>query len=292
MEVARTLAGRQLDTVLARLNEADGQPLVAAPFLSPVLRATLADRGVSYADTTGNLRLVADHPGLFVQSQGAAKDPWPPNGSLQSLRGRGAGRALRALVDFRPPYGVRDLSERASVPLGTLSRTLDLLDREGLVTRGERGQVVDLDWGRALRRWAQDYEFARSNHVAYYLDPRGTAAVIGKLPKATWSYALTGAAAAQHFAPIAPSRQVALYVDDVERSAKRMRLRPADAGANVVLAEPFDSVVFDRTTARNGLRVVAAAQLAADLLTGTGREPSEGNELLEWMRKNEDSWRA
>jgi len=30
----------------------------------------------------------------------------------------------------------------------------------------------------------------------------------------------------------------------------------------------------------------------ADLLTGPGRNPSEAEALLEWMKKNEDAWRA
>lgn len=43
---------------------------------------------------------------------------------------------------------------------------------------------------------------------------------------------------------------------------------------------------------RNGLTVAALSQVAADLLTGPGREPSEGEELLIWMKDNEDAWRA
>lgn len=292
VEAKRMLPGQQLDEVLAELSGAEGRPVVAAPFLSPTQRSRLTDRDVSYADTTGNLRLVADQPGLFVERQGATKNPWPVDDALRSLRGRGAARAVRALADFRPPYGVRDLAKRSSVPLGSLSRTLNLLDNEGLVTRGERGKVVDLDWERTIRRWAQDYEFARSNQVSYFLEARGLAVLTGKLTGATWPYALTGAAAAQRFAPVAPARQVALYVKDVNRAAGRLRLRPADAGANVILTEPFDPVVFDRTAVRDGLRVVAAPQLAVDLITGTGREPSEGTELLAWMRANEDEWRA
>jgi hypothetical protein len=292
VEVKRTLLGRQLENVLAQLGRAEGQPLVGAPFLSPTLRDTLAERGVSYADSTGNVRLIADRPGLFVERQGATKDPWPTDDTLRSLRGRAAGRAVRALIDFRPPYGVRDLAKRASVPLGSLSRALDLLDREGLVTRGKRGDVVDLDWERAIRRWAQDYEFTRSNRVGYYLDPRSLPAVEQKLAEAKWPYAVTGAAAAQRFAPIAPARQIAVYVEDIDRAADRLRLRPADAGANAVLAEPFDPVVFERATTRDRIHLVAASQLAADLLTGPGREPSEGNELLSWMRANEEEWRA
>ena len=59
-----------------------------------------------------------------------------------------------------------------------------------------------------------------------------------------------------------------------------------------MLAEPFDPVVFERTTTRGRLRLVAETQLAADLLTGPGREPSEGDELLSWMRANDKAWRA
>lgn len=292
VEVKRTLIGRQIDDVLTRLGRAEGRPLVAASFLSPTLRNILRDRGVSYADSTGNVRLLSDRPGLFVQCEGAPKDPRPADETLRSLRGRAAGRAARALIDFRPPFGVRDLAKRASVPLGSLSRTLDLLDREGLVTRGDRGDVIDLNWERAIRRWTQDYEFVKSNRVAYYLEPRGLSAVERKFADAKWPYAITGASAAQRFAPIAPARQIAAYVEDVERTAERLKLRPADAGSNVVLAEPYDRVVFERTTVSDGLVLVAAAQLAADLLTGPGREPSDGNELLSWMRGNEEGWRA
>ncbi len=292
VEVKRALLGRQLVDVLSQLATFEGLPLVAAAYLSPTLRASLVDRGVSYADTTGNLRIVADRPGLFVERQGARKDPWPSDEPLHSLRGRAAGRAVRALVDFRPPYGVRDLAKRASVPLGSLSRALDLLDREGLVTRDGRGSVISLDWEGTIRRWSQDYEFARSNQTALYLDPRGIASLVSRLSRAGSKYAATGAFAAQRFAPIAPARQASIYVEDSAATADSLGLRPADAGANVILAEPFDPVAFDRSTVRDELRVVSASQLAADLLTGSGREPSEGNELLVWMRSNEDAWRA
>jgi len=196
------------------------------------------------------------------------------------------------LVDFLPPYGVRDLARRAAVPLGSLSRTIGLLDREGLVTRDSRGAVADVDWEGTVRRWSQDYDFARSNQATYYLEPRGLSAFEKKLSSTKWLYGVTGAIAAQRFAPVAPARQVAVYVEDASLAAGRLGLRSADTGANVVLAEPFDPVVFDRTSNRDNLRIVAASQLAADLLTGPGREPSQGEELLAWMRDNGDAWRA
>lgn len=292
VEAKRALPGPQLDQVLGQLAAFDGIPLVATPYLSPSLRAALTDRGVSYADSTGNLRLLADTPGLLVERAGATKDPWPSDETLRSLRGRGAARAVRALVDFRSPYGVRDLAKRAGVPLGSLSRVVDLLTREGLVTREQSGAIALINWEGAIRRWAQDYDFARLNRAVTFLDPRGLDAVVSKLADVKWAYAATGALAAQRYAPIAPARLAAVYVDDLDRTAERLRLRPAESGANVLLVEPYDPVVFDRATVRDGLRVVAPTQLAVDLLTGPGREPSEGNELLAWMGKNEDAWRG
>ena len=44
--------------------------------------------------------------------------------------------------------------------------------------------------------------------------------------------------------------------------------------------------------ARNRPRCVAPSQLAADLLTGPGPEPSQGEEMLRWMQDNEDAWRS
>jgi hypothetical protein len=292
VETKRELAGPRLEPLLAQLGSVHGLPLVATPYLSPTMRGWLNSRGVSYADSTGNLRLVADKPGLFVERTGAVKDPWPSDETLRSLRGRGTGRAVRALVDFRPPYGVRELAQRADVPLGSLSRTIDLLAREGLVTRKERGTITAIDWEGTIRRWSQDYDFARANNVAYFLESRGLGSLASKLSDVKWAYATTGAFAAQRFAPTSPARQAAIYVEDIARTAERLRLRPADAGANVVLAEPFDPVVFDRTAIRDELRLVAPTQLAVDLLAGPGREPSEGNELLAWMRKNENVWRG
>jgi hypothetical protein len=286
--------GRRLDAVLAELRAAGGHPLVAAPFLSATVRETLAERGVSYADATGNLRLVADRPGLFVERHGAHKDPWPTDDTLRSLRGRAAGRALRALVEFRPPYGVRDVAKRAAVPLGSLSRTLDLLDREGLVIRGARGDVLDLDWERAVRRWADDYDFSRSNRVATYVVTGGIEAFATKLRRPKRPYAITGPhAAAQLVGGSGTSTTPAgLYVEDLDLAVERLGLTPETTEANVVLAEGYDRVVFERPLVREGRSYAAPAQLAVDLLTWPGGRVSDAEVVLDWMRANEGEWRA
>lgn len=90
----------------------------------------------------------------------------------------------------------------------------------------------------------------------------------------------------------ASSRTVSCYLDNPERAARDLQLSSGDSGANVILLEPFDPVIWERTRTEGYLNFVAVSQCAVDLLTGAGREPSEGQALIEWMAKNEDAWRA
>jgi len=264
--------------------------VVIAPYLSERTREVIAARGVSYVDSTGNVRLQSGAPALFVLTSGADKDPWPEDQPLKSLRGRGAGRALRSVVDFRPPFGVRELAGRANVSPATLARVIDLLSREALLTRDARGRVNDVDWEGCLRRWSDDYAFGTSNQTTGFLAPRGLDDLTSKLTTVKWRYAITGSLAAQSFSPIAPARLGLLYVDDIETAVRQLDLREVDSGINVLLAEPFDPVVYERTIERDGLRVVAPTQIAVDLLTGSGRMPSEGDELIAWTKANERDW--
>ena len=290
-------AGQLLDTIGLQATTSLRGPkpvdvAIIAPYLSERTRDVITGRGVSYIDSTGNMRLQSDKPALYILTTGANKDPWPDDQPLKSLRGRGAGRALRAVVDFRPPYGVRELAGRANVSPATLARVIDLLARDALLTRDARGRVNDVDWAGCLRRWSNDYEFATSNQTTAFLAPRGLSDLTSKLATVKWRYALSGSLAAQSFSPIAPARLGLLYVDDIETAVRGLDLREVDSGTNVLIAEPFDPVVYERTTKRDGLTLTAMTQVAADLLTGSGRMPSEGEELIAWMKDNERVWRT
>lgn len=287
---AAQAAIEQLSRFSASLPEA--YPLLVVPWLSARARSLLTTAEVSFLDATGNARLVAERPGLFITAAGAEKNPWPTDSSLQSLRGRGAARAVRALLDHRPPYGIRELAERTTASAASLSRVVGLLEEEHLVTRGPKGSVVELDWEGALRRWTLDYDVQTSNDSTACLAPRGLPALVEALRSTSMRYALTGSLAAQQFAPYAPARLGMLYVDSVPAAAETLDLRPVDAGANVLLLVPFDDVVHARVLTRDGLTVVNPSQLVVDLLTSPGRSPSEGEELLRWMKENVDVWRT
>jgi hypothetical protein len=270
-------------------------PVVVAPHLGRRTRELLVEEGIGFADGTGNFRIAAERPTLFIQTSGSDRDPDPVERPLRSLRGPGAGRAIRALCDFRPPYGVRDLAARSGASAPTLSRVISLLEREALLERGPDRSVARADVAGCLRRWASDYSFADSNRVSTWIAPRGLPAFWAEFTR--WSkkrlgYAATGSAAVNDLLSVAPARLAQAYVTHADPIASRLGLRPAEAGANVALAEPFDNVVFARARKRDGLPCAALPQVAVDLLTSPGRGPEEGEELLRWMAKHEGVWRA
>jgi hypothetical protein len=306
VEVKRyVVSPRETLAIIAQLKRylpENASAIVVAPFIGPRAQALLAAAHLNYLDATGNLRLQLDRPTLYIAEQGATHNPWTESTVQQSLRGPAAGRVVRALCDIRPPYGVRELAECAETPPGTVSKILGLLDREALIQRTERGkyrgEIVAVDWVALLKRWTQDYHFETTNKVETYIEPRGLDMLFAQLRK--WKqagdlthkrFAVTGSFASLLYAPIVQPRLVTLYVDDIAAAVATLGLRPSDRGTNVLLATPFDPVVFARATEREGIIYSTVAQVAADLLTGSGRGPQEGAALLQWMEAHEDDWR-
>ncbi len=266
--------------------------LVIAPYISPRTRELLADSDIGYADATGNFRLEVEKPVMFIVLNGANSNPWREERPLLSLKGPTAGRVVRALCDFTPPYKIREMAERSKTSLASTSRVVTFLDREALVVRDERGTVIDVKWEKLIRRWTDDYSLTRSNQTRGFLEPRGVEAFLRKLETSELPYSITGSFAAARIAPIASPRLAIVYVEDIRVAAERLGLRPAESGTNILLVRPFDPVVFDRTTEADGSIYAAVSQVAADLLTGPGRNPAEGEELLRWMGANQNDWRT
>lgn len=297
IEAKSSLTARQAADFASNLNRESGEGDVAAVivvtrFIGELARDRLRRAGISYLDLTGNTWINLERPGLFISSQGAAKDPSPTRRGIRSLKGVKAARLVRALCDWRPPVGIRDLAKRAGTNPGYTSRVISLLEEEDLIQRGSTGQVEAVDWQGLLRRWSRDYDVAKSNRAMSYLAPRGLSALVERLRQNADVYALTGSLAVPAAAAVAPAGRAMCYVQIPENAAERLDLRPADAGANVLLLEPFDTVVFERNPRQSGLRVVAPTQCVVDLLTGIGREPAEAESLLSWMAANEHVWRA
>ena len=293
--VRKQVQPRDVSNLLRQAAERGERVLLLAPFLSPRARELLAEGKASYADATGNLRIVASDPAIFLEGHGADRDPVRQPRALRSLKGPAAGRTVRALCDFAPPYGVRALADVSSTPLGTVSRVVSFLEQEAIITRDDSKRIVTVDWAALIVRWAKDYSLTGSNTVRSCIEPRGLGALGAKLGRLE-RYAITGSLAGTG---IAPARLAMLYVDDAAAAEEALELAPAEAGANVWLLQPFDEVVFERTETRPvasfpaaaAVVVAAPSQVAADLLTSPGRGPQEGEALIERMKGAEDDWR-
>lgn len=300
VEAKRVLESRDVAIVREQLQQLIGshreQGLVAARYLSPPVRARLAEAGLSYVDATGNVRVSVESPALFVSDRGADRDPWRgPGRPRGTLKGSPAARIVRAVVDLREPWTVRQLVELARVSTGAGYRVVEYLEREGLAERDRSGLIVRVDWANVLRRWSADFGFTRSNQISRWIAPRGLPDLMDRLARIPGKprYAVTGTLAADEWAGYAPARNAMVYTEDASALAHLCDLRPAEAGSNVLLAEPEIDVVFDRTLHnRNGVNIAAPAQVVVDLMTGPGRSPSEAEELLSWMSINEGSWRG
>lgn len=301
VEAKRLLNTRDVPIELERLRDAttgmdagaEVLSVLAARYLAPATRERIASAGAGYVDATGNMRIVAERPALFLSDRGADHDPWRgPGRPRGSLDGAPAARVVRALIDFAPPYTVPELTRRAGATTGPTYRVVEFLEQEDLLTRTPYGPISDVRWRPLLMRWSEDYGFAQANTVQTYLEPRGLSTLTERLRDAgELDCVLTGSLAAERFTPYAPARLAMLYVKDVARVAQALELRQIETGGNVAIATGKYDVVFARTEVIDGLRVAAPAQIAVDLLSGPGRNPSEATALLDWMATNERSWR-
>jgi hypothetical protein len=265
--------------------------ILFARFVSRMARERLRSAGVSYLDATGNAWVSLRRPAVFIEREGAEADPDPPRRGLRSLKGARAARIVRCLCDDRPPLGVREVARRTGANPGYVSRVLSFLQDEDVIQRGERGEVVVVRWQDLLRLWSRDYAVTETNRARHFLAARGLPALRERLTALEERYALTGGFAVPPAAQVVPGHLLSVFVTSAEMVARKLDLRETEAGANVVLLEPFDPLVFERTREVDNITMVALTQCTVDLLTGVGREPAQAEALMAWMAENEGDWR-
>lgn len=120
---------------------------------------------------------------------------------------------------------------------------------------------------------------ARRQHH-FDLDRRRWAEPLRRRPCRPPRRTITGSFATSAIAPMAAPKIAAVYTDDPERLAKSARLLPATTGSNVLLAEPYDPIAFERGRNLDRVRSVSVVQAAMDSLTDPGRMPTDGEALL------------
>jgi len=280
--VRRQLDPRLVADVAEALRTAPADAhLVIAPFLGPRTRERLAEEGIGYVDMVGNMRLCLDRPTVFISTRGEESSPWAAERSSRSLHAPKACRIVRALADGDQPFGVRQLAAIAGTDPGYVSRLLDLFHRDEIIEREPRGPVVAVHLARLIRRWTDDYRFDQAHRFVPVVHPHGVPGALARLRDAQIPHALTARAGAAALSGTALPGVVAAYVDNPERVAAILGADVVDAGANLLLIDPFDPFVFEGTWEASGLRYAARAQIIADLLGSPAPAPAQAASLLE-----------
>ncbi|MEV0750482.1 hypothetical protein AB0I75_35650 [Streptomyces sp. NPDC050273] len=278
--------------------------LVISPWISPLAQEALRANGIDYLDLTGNVSLRVSRPAIVIHTQGADRAPagHRPPSSKPLLTGLKAGRLVRLLADFAPPYRASALANGANLSLPYVSRLLDTLDDQLLIEREGRN-IVSVDWQGLLRARANQTDLLRTAEPTGMLAPNGIKAVLRKLANmaddGTTSIRrevlVTGSYAARSLAPLSVGGQLMLYVQEhelnVEAWADELGLMPVPEGADVLILRAKDDSVWQRPMFVGGMWQVGLSQLATDCLSGPGRMPAEGEKILEFMADHEHVWR-
>ena len=278
---------------IERLPQPEGPVIVAASWLSPRSRELLRDSQVGFLDHTGNVELRLRKPALYIRAEGSSSDPDPKPSSGPTLRGPRVWALMRTLIEVAPPYTAGDLSSALGIDDGYVSRVLQTLADDRLISRRPRGPVTTVEWEPLLRKLAETYSFFAANETTTWVASAGPDQLLDDIGTAkAGRWAVTGSFVASSLAPVAAPEIAIVYAEDPERFAKVGRLLPSKIGANVILAKPYDPIVFQRGWRDAGFQSVSIAQSAVDAVTGTARMPAEGEALIKWMRRDPSRWQT
>lgn len=276
-------------TFESRVAESTGDlRVVVSPFVSRTAQEQFARRGLSYWDPTGNVLLQNTDPFLWIQTDGASKNPDPEKKStaLQSLKGRSASEVIVRLLASGGAGTARDLARAAGVGVGTASRVVSLLREENFFESTGGGPLVVTDPIRLARRWAEDYSFEKTYRAKRYFSILGTDQALEQIKRSGASYALTGLAGLSldyqgqsRVAPL-PASDLWLYTDDLARVEREADLVPDAANGTIVVAEA-DFFAPGRENYRPVGNTSAAWpwRVAGDLLSASGRYAQAGLDL-------------
>ena len=283
----------QLQSYVARLHssaQANGVrrfiPMLVCPYLSPQSRAICIDHGVAYLDLVGNARLAF---GSVYVERTVADRPKSEARALRSIFAPRAAAILRVLLrDPDRAWRVAELAKQANASLGHVSNVRKaLLDREWLEVRGDGAVLTQPD--ALLKSWRRNYRRPAGRSITGYTHLHGrelNERLRGKLnpnpeyPRAIYSLN----SAAQWLAPFSRSGTQSFYAD--KRGArllkKRLKLRPAPRGANVVLLIPTDVSLFDDAS-QPSLNVFCTSPIVTylDLWVGNERQREAAQHLAE-----------
>lgn len=277
-----------------------GSTIVVSRFIGQRASDIFWEAGISYVDTYGNYGILCDNPLIRIRNRVLTKDPDPPERSIASLRGPRNAAIILALYKAPESFKVRTIAERSGANIGNVSRLLQFLAEQGLAEKNSAGEVVSIDKETLLRSWSEAWNPFGSDTCYTYVAPYGTDSLLKSMSKISWGdalsiegdrFALSGAQSVAEYAATYPSDVVKIYADDPFAFAQKFDLVQTNVGARILIAKPKGDYPF-KVSARPAkyntmiLPAVAVEAACADLLNGPGREPSLAEDVIAFLKRN------
>lgn len=264
-------------------------PLLVVPYMGPRARSWAREKGVSWADLSGNADIRARNLRVFVEGQqnrythsGRPANPFAPKYARVS-------RALLAEPDRW--WRQRDLCAETDLSDATVSRAVGHLRHGDLLEANADDAVRARAPSVLLDAWAQRYAFSDHEVRRFQAVGRtGNAVVQGlarKLAATKLTWAATGLPAAYAYTQYADFRLSTVFVDDFPRDPEALGLHAVERGENVWLVVPRDEGVFYGKS-EQGIWCVHPVQVYLDLLA----HPERASEAAAHLRAELLAWRS
>lgn len=279
----------QFRNYLAHAN-ADGReiiPFLAARAISRGARDLLREEGVGFFDLSGSLFIPSTALYILIDRPSSKRS----RRILSLLEGQKA-RTIITLFEHRDEWvGVKELAELAGVSPATASATLSEMERREWVDVEGTGPAKVRRLRNPtplLEEWSRYAGEQKPPRIArYYVPCQDTDALCRRLDESCrasgLTYAVTGEAAGQHYAPhLSSISQVRCRMPpgrQRDRVLSEMGARSVSEGWNLGVLQtrgPNDVMVGDDST---GIAFAPALQVYVDLLQGSGRSKEMASHL-------------
>jgi hypothetical protein len=254
--------------------------ILAAPYLSPEVRALCKEQNIGYFDLQGNARIVLDN--IFIEHVVPTR-PAVDKRHLKSLFKPKSAQILRVLLRAPwKPWKVIDLAHAADVSLGHVSniRTA-LLEREWAIETPEG--IILMEPNMLLDAWRDDYKAPSGQRVIFYTIKQSKELEHASFATATHETPHIARAAFSAAAWLAPYARVSTHYFYVDLSGyqllkDRLDLSSVERGENVVVTLLGDlGPLRDTIEAAPGIICTSPVQTYLDLclLGERGREAAD-----------------
>ena len=260
--------------------------LLVTPFMGKTAIGKCAEASISWLDLSGNADVTALGLRLYVRgeknkfiSPGRNENPFAPKSS----------RIARRLL-YQPDrtWMQRELAEATGLGEGFVSRIVNSLEAQQLVSRDNDGKLFLSKPSVMLEAWLQGYDFMKHEIIRGHVAGRSGEEIQAKISKTcrdrSVEHAATGLGAAWLYSRYAAFRTVSFYLKDWPDKDlfEKIGFREDTAGANVWLIIPKDPDLFHGVQHVADIPCVHRIQVWLDLKS----HPERAEEAAAELRKS------